>query len=200
MSRISLYTLVFSMSFSLSGFAQASSQEAMNDSCREEGWFDSPEYIDDLQTDVKAPIAHATWTHGHSMQIEYPGKIQSTWRAGFFIRVVGKPNTTNWFHFAIPTPVIVNGKRLSVGSCMLRFKTGGLQAVVRDVHVFDGEKKIVQHNDVNLTGNHGFERFNVPNNPDVHWGLGISIGVTFLNGTNAQRTIEMISAGCDLFE
>ena len=33
-------------------------------------------------------------------------------RAGFYTYLYGKANTDNWFHFAVPTPVIVDGKRL----------------------------------------------------------------------------------------
>ena len=36
-------------------------------------------------------LAHASWIHGHSMQIEYPDKITSEWRAGFYIRLDGRP-------------------------------------------------------------------------------------------------------------
>src|SRR5262245_56675246 len=32
---------------------------------------------------------------------------------------------------------------------------------------------------------------------EVLWGVGISIGVTYGGGTAAQRTIDLISAGCD---
>jgi hypothetical protein len=33
--------------------------------------------------------------------------------------------------------------------------------------------------------------------PEVQWGVGISIGITYGRGTAAQRTIDLISAGCD---
>ncbi len=141
-------------------------------------------------------LAHASWTHGHSMQIEYPDRIASQWRAGFYIRVEGKPGSKNWFHFAIPTPVIVNDNRLKVGSVMLRFKTGSADAFVSHVHVYDGEKKIAQHNNVNLHGENMFKRFNVPGSPPVQWGLGISIGVSF-GVEPMSHQMEFISAGCD---
>ena len=102
----------------------------------------------------------------------------------------------NWFHFAVPTPVIVSGRRLKVGSVMLRFRTGSNDAFVRDVHVYDGERKIAQHNDINLHGDNLFKRFDVPGNPPVQWGLGISIGVGFGVEPSSHR-MEFISAGCD---
>ena len=142
-------------------------------------------------------LAQAMWTHGHSLQIEYPERIATEWRAGFYIEVTGKPNTQNWFHFAIPTKVIVNDQRLRVGSVMLLFQTLSANAVVRDVHIYDGDTSIAVHNGVNLSGDAGFRRFDVPNNPPVRWGVGISIGVDFGNGSGS-RAMRFKSAGCDL--
>jgi len=142
-------------------------------------------------------IAHAMWVHGTSIQIELPEQIESVRRLGFYTRIVGKPNTTNWFHFAIPTPVIVDNDRKQVGPIILRFRTLSANAVVRDVHIYDGEARIAAHNGVNLSGDHFFERFGVAHCPDVLWGLGISIGVTFGGGTANQRSMDFIAAGCD---
>lgn len=141
-------------------------------------------------------LAHAMWIHGHSMQIEYPSNIASTWRAGFYIRVEGKRNTTNWFHFAIPTPVIVNDKRLRADSVMLFFRTMSSNAIINEVHVFDGDTVISPHKNLNLTGNIGPKRFMIKNRPAVKWGIGISIGVSFGNSSGSRR-MEFISAGCD---
>ncbi|MGH9194771.1 MAG: DUF6623 family protein, partial [Acidimicrobiia bacterium] len=61
------------------------------------------------------PISHAMWVHGTSIEVEVPNQIEDLRRFGFFTRITGKPNTTNWFHFAIPTPVIVDNDRKEVG-------------------------------------------------------------------------------------
>jgi peptidoglycan hydrolase-like protein with peptidoglycan-binding domain len=142
-------------------------------------------------------IAEASWVHGTAVTVELPDNIESMRRFGFFTRLVGKPNTQNCFHFAIPTPVIVSNDRKVVGPCMLRFQTGGTNAVVRDVHIYDGEVRLVAHEGVNLSGTQPFTRFGVAQAPEVLWGVGISIGVTYGGGTAAQRTIDLISAGCD---
>ncbi|HEV2708149.1 MAG TPA: DUF6623 family protein [Pyrinomonadaceae bacterium] len=143
------------------------------------------------------PLAHAMWTHGHSLQIEYPDRIESVWRAGFFIRIVPKLNTGNWFHFAIPTPVIVDDNRLTVGSVLLRFRTGSTVACVTAVHIYDGEVKIASHDGLALAPTSwGTPRFDVPGHPEIKWGLGISIGVTIGGGTGS-RNMEFASAGCD---
>lgn len=142
-------------------------------------------------------IAEASWVHGTSLQIELPENVEFVRRFGFFTRIIGRPNTTNWLHFAIPTPVIVNNARKTFGPCMLRFSTAGVGALVRDVHLYDGEVRVVAHNGVNLSGSQPFTRFGVAHAPKVLWGVGISIGVTFGGGAAATRTMDFISAGCD---
>jgi len=141
-------------------------------------------------------ISHASWIHGHSMQIEYPDRIASQRRAGYSINVEGKPGTSNWFHFAIPTPVIINDTRLRIDSVMLRFTTGSVDAFVRHVHVYDGETKIAEHNDIYLSGENSFVRLVVPDRPEVRWGIGISIGVGF-GVESMDHHMDFISAGCD---
>ncbi len=141
-------------------------------------------------------ISYASWIHGHSMQIEYPDRIDFTWRAGFYIRIEGKPGTTNWFHFAIPTPVIIDDVRLRLDAAALRFTTGSVDAFVRDVDIYDGEKLIAAHKGVNLSGENAFAKFIVPDQPQVRWGIGISIGVSFGVEMMSHR-MEFISAGCD---
>jgi len=69
-------------------------------------------------------LAYASWIHGTAMQVESPENLVSVKRAGWGITAVGKPNSTNVFHFPIPTPVIINDQRLRIGSVMLQFTTG----------------------------------------------------------------------------
>lgn len=140
----------------------------------------------------------AMWAHGHSMAIEVPGNIKSEWRAGFFIRVIGKPNTTNWFHFAVPTTVIVNDNRLRIDSAMLRMRSGSTLADITNVHVFDGENRVFAQDNMNFSPTaFGLERFSLPNKPDVLWGVGITLGVRFTGTTDAQNTMEFASVGID---
>lgn len=143
-------------------------------------------------------LENAMWAHGHSMAVEVPGNLVSEWRAGFFIRVVGRANTTNWFHFAIPTAVIVNDNRLRVDSAMLRFRSGSTAADVTNVHVFDGENRIFAQDNLNLSPTAlTFNRFTLPNKPDVFFGVGVTVGVRFTGINDAQNTMEFAAAGVD---
>lgn len=142
------------------------------------------------------PIEHASWAHGTDLRVELDANVGSLRRYGFFTRVVGKPNTTNWYHLPIPTPVITKGNRLAFARAMLRFVTGP-SAVVRDVHIYDGEARIAAHQFVNLSGSQPFAVFGVAHKPDVFWGAGISIGVTTGTGSADDRRIDLISGGID---
>ena len=145
-------------------------------------------------------IEKAMWAHGHGMVIEFPDRIASERKLGFYYRVVGKRDTTNWFHFAIPTPVIVDDNRLSIDSAMLRFRSKSTSADVTAVHVYDGEVKILNRNGLNLSPvNFGRQRFNIRPRKNVKWGIGLSVGVRFSGNTNAKNTIEFASAGVDFF-
>ena len=95
--------------------------------------------------------------------------------------------------------MIVKDKRLIVKAAILRFRSGSANATVTNVHVYDGEQKIVSHDGLNEspTGNFAFRRFDVPGKPDVLCGTGISIGVRFGGGSAAERTLEFSSAGID---
>ncbi len=143
------------------------------------------------------PIEQASWAHGTDLRIELDSAVESVRRYGFFTRVVGKPDTTNWYHLPVPTPVITHGNRLAICRAMLRFVTGGSSAVVRDVHIYDGEARIAAHQFVNLSGSQPFAAFGVAHKPDVFWGTGISIGVQTGSGTADERRIDLISGGID---
>ena len=141
-------------------------------------------------------ISYASWIHGRTLQIEYPDRIAAEDRVGWGALVEGKPGTINWFHFAIPTPVIINDVRLQIDSVLLVFKTGSIDAIVRDVHIYDGPWRIAVFDQVNLTGNQPLVRLTLPGTPYVGQGLGISVGVGF--GVEAMdHTMEFYSAGCD---
>ena len=146
-------------------------------------------------------IKQAMWTHGHSMTIEYPNRVTSLEKKGYFMRVRGNAFSSNWFHFAIPTPVIVDGNRLSVDSVLLRFRTGGATSL-KAVHVWDAERRILTDNTIEnpTSGAFRMSKFPVPSSPDVRFGIGISLKVEFGDSagfTEEQRPLmfDVSSAG-----
>jgi hypothetical protein len=113
------------------------------------------------------------------MQIEDADALAALWRSGFCIYVEGKPGSLNWLHAAIPTPTIVDGRRLRIRTVILVFRTMSADAIVRDIHVYDGDTKIGDINEVNLSGDVGLAQFDIPDCPEVQTAIGISIGLSF---------------------
>lgn len=143
----------------------------------------------------RVKLAHAMWTHGTSVHEQYPEGLKVVRRKGSYALYEGKPGTRNWFHFAIPTPVTVSGRRLRLDSVMLTFLT--LSDVwVTNVHIYDGHRRIESYDGLNLTGTHWLERWDVLNKY-VRRGVGISVGVRFGTDEAKRRYIGFISAGAD---
>jgi hypothetical protein len=140
------------------------------------------------------PLASAMWIHGTSVEEEYPDLLKFVRRAGFYSEFEGKPATNNWFHFALPTPVIEDNIRLKLDSIILMFLTDP-DVVVHAVHIYDGAWKIKAFDGMTLSGSHLFERFDILNNP-VRFGIGISIGVRFGNAAGSHF-VRFVSAGGD---
>lgn len=141
-------------------------------------------------------LKNATWIHGNAALIEHPNNVESQRFYGFYNRIIGKPNTTNWIHFALPTPVIVSGVRLVMDSFMVRAVMGSA-ATLRDVHIRDGNTVVSLQNGVNLTGNQSLARFGIAAMPNVYWGISASLGFSFGAGSASERRVDLISAGFD---
>ncbi len=139
-----------------------------------------------------------SWVHGSSMQLEYPNRVTSVRHTGPFVRIEGAEGQNTWVHFPIPTPAVVNGTRMKVDTALLSFRTRG-SATVHEVIVYDGDKRIAEHMDLNLKDDHLDARFDVPGSPEVNQGINITVGVIF--GTNApdvrSMQIEIVGAGIE---
>ena len=140
-------------------------------------------YLNLFQT----PLIHASWTHGHSVHVERPDLLDENRPFGFYSLIRGKPNTSNWFHFAVPTPVIVSGRRLALDSVMVLFWTDP-SVHVHALHVWDANRPLIRYNGLNFSGSHWFERFDVLNNR-VQFGIGVSVGVRFGGGDDLRRIL-----------
>ncbi len=144
-------------------------------------------------------IKQAMWVHGTSVQAEREGyfisKSRPAWGATF------RTQGSEWFHFAIPTPVIFGGQNSTLQKVFVFYKTG-LGAKITQLHIFDGATKIQEFLNLGLSGDHsgaldGQNTWTV--NPiHVKFGLGLSIAVEFGNATvNGVPEIIFSSAGAD---
>jgi hypothetical protein len=125
-------------------------------------------------------LSAAMWTHGTSVQVENPGVVNII-RFEDYTSVGGNPGGATWLHFAIPTPVILSDVRQQIDSLVLVFETIS-GATVTNVHIYDGERRIKEHNNLNLSGNWEYAVLDVPEKPVVSWGVGISVRVSFAPG------------------
>lgn len=139
--------------------------------------------------------AHAMWVHGSSVEAEYPQNLLMASRKGFYTIIEGKAGTRNWFHYAVPTPVIVSNSRLRLDSVTVKFLAHP-DVWMTNVHIYDGYRKIKAYDGLSLTGNHLFERFDVLDRY-VAYGIGISVGVRFGSDASKRHFIRFLSAGAD---
>jgi hypothetical protein len=141
---------------------------------------------------------HALWVHGHSGEIEYPDRVDSIVYKGNCLLIQGNPSTTNWLHFAVPTPVIIDDSRMQPVGILFRYRADG-GARVDKVDIYDGENIIATDENPRSTElDDGWSWIIV--NVDalkilsVMWGIGISIKLRF--GREGGQ-LEFDSAGCD---
>ncbi|MGQ9828719.1 MAG: DUF6623 family protein [Roseiflexus sp.] len=128
---------------------------------------------------MSTTVLQTMWVHGHSLQIEDRDALVSHWRSGFCLYVEGKPDSLNWLHASIPTPGSTGDHPKRISAVMITGCTMSNDAVVRDIHVYDGDVKIGDLNDVNLNGDIGTVRFTLLDHPEVHTAIGISLGLSF---------------------
>ena len=140
-----------------------------------------------------------TWVHGTSMQVEYPNRVTSVRHTGPFVRIEGSEGQNTWLHFPIPTPTVSNGTRIKANAALVSFRTRP-KATVHEVIVYDGEKRIAEHMDINLTGDHLDARFEVPGSPELNQGINITVGVLFGNNAPDVRAmqLEIVGVGVEL--
>lgn len=144
------------------------------------------------------PYTHAMWVHGNSVEEEFSDRLLRVRRMGPYGLFYGKPNTRNWFHYAIPTPVIVERRRLRLDSVMLMF-IASPDTWITNVHIYDGHQKIESFDGLSMTGTHWFERFDILNRY-VRYGIGVSVGVKFGNESRRTHYAAFISAGGDFIK
>lgn len=125
----------------------------------------------------------ASWIHGSSVQIEREGYFISKRRTGYgaHFNTHGK----EWFHFAIPTPVYVEGQRSKLKKIFVFYKTE-LTAKITAVHTYFAGKKLASasFDNLSLTGDHSqkLDQHNtwvITSAPPTEYGLGISVHVDF---------------------
>ena len=147
----------------------------------------------------------ASWVHGSNVQIEREGYFTSKRRTGYgaYFNSHNQPGKGGeWFHFAIPTPVILDGQRSTLKKFFVFYKTK-LTAKITAVHVYDAGKKIASFANLSLSGDHSqsVDQDNswvIAQAPQMKFGLGISVHVDFGSPTpSGVPGIWLVTAGAD---
>lgn len=144
----------------------------------------------------------ASWIHGSSVQPQREGYFIVKRRYGS--GTVYKTHGQEWFHFAIPTPVIMNDQRSSLTKVFVLFD-GVLDAKIIKIHVCDANEPINMIENLSLTGNHSEQidqvnSWNIDPPHQMKYGLGVSVCVDF--GATTQQgvpNIKFTSAGADFY-
>ena len=142
------------------------------------------------QTARAAVITQASWVHGSSVQIEWPGVATNVRRTGPGIHVEGG---ANWLHIAVPTPVICSDRRLCITRAGFSFKVPS-GSYVRHFHVYDGPTRIAAFTPNFTAGHSGTQLFTIT--PRLLT-LGVGLSLYFDPGVSATPYIEIYSGGAD---
>jgi hypothetical protein len=84
----------------------------------------------------------AMWAHGTTARVEAPERLTATEMMGDGATFHGQIGTYNWFHFAVPTPVVLDDRQQAIGRFFVMYETQG--GYIRWVHLWDGVNKIVE--------------------------------------------------------
>jgi hypothetical protein len=158
-------------------------------------------------------LSHTMWVHGHSAQVQNPDQVVvehvGTATRAHNPRTVG---VSTWFQFAIPTPVPVDGRKLHVGSVLIHYRASNGPLItpveIRSIHVYDAGARIATHDNLGLRAvGARTDRFDVPQDPIIRFGLGISVGVYFGGQSSSEPGITRLpttrgdiafhAAGCE---
>ena len=112
-------------------------------------------------------------------------------------------------HFAIPAPAFALGKRFSIRSVILNYKTsnppfgptGTPLAAVQEVQVWDGHVRIATESvQISIDPEHRYRKIGVSNGHHVQWGIGVSLNIIILSPTpnSGTRWVEIASVGVEL--
>ena len=139
----------------------------------------------------------AIWEHGNIVVEENPVISMKKWGWGTTIK---QNNSSNWFHFPISTPVLLDGQRPELKNIFVFFDafTTANSATITRVDVWDGATRIKIIDNLSSTGDHSKAIDNsnswiIDPNIVVFYGLSLSVFVTFGN----DGEITFTSAGAD---
>jgi len=144
------------------------------------------------------------WIHGNVVQVQYPGGIMQINRYDYGAEFFALYNThENWFHFPMPTPVIIDDSRPKLVKVFVFYNAVG-NTKINELRVYDGPRRVKAFENLNWSGDHGSgvqsENSRTIDPPEtIFFGLGISVRVTLKYDLESPRSERIVftSAGAD---
>jgi len=122
----------------------------------------------------------AMWAHGTTVAVENPENTASIRRFGWGTDVEVTPGKACWFHGAVPIPALLGGpNRAKLVRVIVFFDSRNRSGALRAVHIWDGDKKLFQSQDLLVEGTHlGLgdpkNTFTLPTPQEVFAGVNIA--------------------------
>ena len=141
------------------------------------------------------------WIHGTSVQQEREGYFISKKREGN--GAVFRTHGEEWFHFAIPTPVIVANKRSSLMKVAVFYRTTAT-ATISQIEIYDTDRVVFSNDDLRgYNGDHSQQiddknSWQMPERIELKTSVGVSLKVNFGPSTkNEVPSVTFLAAGAD---
>ena len=139
----------------------------------------------------------AVWVHGTIVQAEYPPHY--VLRKGWGTQFGGTHGTSNWFHIPITTPVILDGVRPRLTKVFVFYQGSG--GFINHLHIYDGPRLVKEFADMRGGSHSGWiepeNTWDITPPLEIRFGLGISLGVTFITSPAHPGEIHFTTAGAD---
>ncbi|MGW0807854.1 DUF6623 family protein [Nonomuraea sp. NPDC002799] len=134
----------------------------------------------------------AMWIHGNAVIPETPQLLHQCTRFGFGTQVKLHRNTKQWFHVAMPTPVIIGGVRPKLKRVFILGNSDVSSCITR-VHIFDNTNRL-EDRAVTICGDKLAIRTEntIALNHTIFFGLGITM---FMNSDSGSFEASYFFAG-----
>jgi hypothetical protein len=146
-----------------------------------------------LPARAQTSITYASWVHGHAVIVGENPDLEILRQDNHVVirnrsELLG---TFSTFHFVIPTPVIVNNKRLRIVQVMLEYTPDC--SYDHAIRVYDGSSQLAQFSPLLPAGGPIFRALPIPGQPLVMGGIDVEVRVHLLS----RDRLSFFSVGAD---
>jgi hypothetical protein len=149
-------------------------------------------------------LKSAMWIHGNIVQVQIPERVNEgrfDWGTSYTRRKDAQGE--NWFHFPIPTPVIVDDQRPLLAKVFVFYETRSSR--ITEVRVRDGTTDVKRFENLTLAGDHrssvdSSNSWDIDPPTTIFFGLGISVHAdigSIPHRRGAPEEVIFTTAGAD---